>query len=92
MGKDTKEKDGILAWLGSEEGSKEEEVEAEEVESEVEELSEESNANTGGNEDDEVELECHARCSERYPILNQYTQIFYLMCLEDCRKELRNNK
>mgnify|MGYP001770701754 CR=1 FL=1 len=79
MSKGTKEKAGILAWLPSEEDV------------EVEESNEESNTNAGGNED-EVELECHARCSERYPILNQYTQIFYLMCMDECRQELRNNK
>ena len=32
-------------------------------------------------------MNCFDKCDERYPVLNQITQILHLMCIEDCRRE-----
>ena len=43
----------------------------------------------GGLEDkiDPWLLDCFNKCDEKYPVLNQITQVLYLMCVEDCRRE-----
>ena len=32
-------------------------------------------------------MNCFNKCDERYPVLNSYTQVLHLMCIEECRRE-----